>query len=403
MTTPPRVIDLFSGAGGLSLGLSCAGLRVIHAYDNWLPAVETYKARVDKHIERTNICDGLSLPDADVLVGGPPCQGFSSAGQRRDGDHRNSLVGVFARLVAKHKPRVFLFENVEGFLTAERGARVLELLDPLIEAGYRIHLRKINAANYGVPQHRKRVIGIGGLGFDPFFPLPTHRAAGAPGAHKVAATFPVTPSLREALAGLPPASDIPPGKPSDHYAASLSEEDVVRIRALAEGKTMKDLPEHLWHSSFRRRALRRVMDGTPTEKRGGAPAGLRRLRYDEPSKAITSFARNEFVHPVDDRFLTLRECARIQTFPDDFDFFGTASDRSLQIANAIPPVLGEILGRAVAKSLEMRQTVSRGALLSFVPTVAEGTSPALESVYDLVSQRYALFKLPRGEQIPLWA
>ena len=114
-----------------------------------------------------------------VIAGGPPCQGFSSAGMRRTGDKRNTLVACFAQIVTRKRPRAFVFENVEGFLTAEGGKRVLDLLTPLVTAGYRIHLRKVNAANYGVPQHRKRVIAIGGLGWEPSFPEPTHSAHGA--------------------------------------------------------------------------------------------------------------------------------------------------------------------------------------------------------------------------------
>jgi DNA (cytosine-5)-methyltransferase 1 len=403
MARKPRVADLFCGAGGFSLGLNRAGLNVIYAADNWAPAVATYRQRFGEHIEHTDLNDHSSLPEVEVIVGGPPCQGFSTAGHRREGDARNSLVGVFARLIARHRPKMFVFENVEGFLTAENGARVLELLDPLIAAGYYIHLRKINAANFGVPQHRKRVIGFGGLGFDPLFPEPTHRALGAPGTHRIGRHLPRTPSLKDALAELLEPAYSPPGMPSDHYQAVLTETDVARIHALEQGQTMKDLPEHLWHSSYRRRALRRVMDGTPTEKRGGAPAGLRRLSADAPSKAITSFARNEFVHPTADRFLTIRECARIQTFPDDYEFSGSASDRALQIGNAIPPLLGEIIGHAVLRGLQETSTHDAGKLASFVPTVAEGVSPALAAVRDLILSRYSEEDTSNAEQMRLWA
>src|SRR5262249_1410791 len=143
---------------------------------------------------------------ANVIVGGPPCQGFSSAGLRRPDDERNSLVRVFSRLVARAKPLAFMFENVEGFLTGSRGDFVVDLLEPLLSAGYRIHLRKVNAANFGIPQHRKRVVAIGGLGWDPTFPEPTHTAYGAPGAHLAAKRLPRGPSLADALKGLPRAT-----------------------------------------------------------------------------------------------------------------------------------------------------------------------------------------------------
>src|SRR5215471_6647308 len=158
----PNSIDLFCGAGGLSLGLRLAGFDLVFAIDSSPPAVQTYRANIGQDVRQEQITNSIDLPDADVIAGGPPCQGFSSAGMRRPGDKRNTLVACFAQIVANNRPRAFVFENVEGFLTAEGGQRVLDLLTPLIAAGYRIHLRKINAANFGVPQHRKRVIAIGG-------------------------------------------------------------------------------------------------------------------------------------------------------------------------------------------------------------------------------------------------
>ena len=113
---------------------------------------------------------------------------------------------------------------------------------------------------------------------------------------------------------------------------------------------MKNLPEHLQHDSFRRRAFRRVMDGTPVEKRGGAPSGLKRLFADEPSLTITSAATREFVHPIEDRLLTLRECARLQTFPDSFEFAGSAASRIQQIGNAIPPMLARAVAEHIARN-----------------------------------------------------
>src|SRR5215216_2575461 len=184
MSTAPKftVLDLFCGAGGLSLGLARTGLTTILAVDNNKAALQTYSANLGCHVAELDLAKEVTLPETTVVVGGPPCQGFSSAGLRQRNDHRNSLVGCFARTVAELRPLAFIFENVEGFLTAEGGNRVIELLGPLISAGYRIHLRKINAANYGVPQHRKRVVAIGGLGWNPSFPHPTHSAFGAPGA-----------------------------------------------------------------------------------------------------------------------------------------------------------------------------------------------------------------------------
>ena len=389
-TTPPSVIDLFCGAGGLSLGFDRAGFQTVSAFDHWQPAVETYRANLGDHVQRVAITRDLDISCPTVIVGGPPCQGFSSAGMRRANDARNSLVGEFSRLIARVRPAAFVFENVEGFLTGARGDFVLELLEPLIEAGYRIHLRKINAAHFGVPQHRKRVIAIGGLGWEPSFPEATHAAFGAPGAHLANGVRScATPTLADSLADLPPASCKGNESFSDHAIQPLSDEDSRRAMLLEQGQTMRDLPEDLWHESYRKRAFRRVVDGTPTERRGGAPAGVRRLRADEPSKAITGGVLREFIHPTEDRPLTLRECATLQTFPADFQFQGSVSEKAQLIGNAVPPLLAQRIAESLRKDLaSLCPAHGPGALLSFVPTLASGMSPALEEVTRRVKQRF---------------
>ena len=173
-------VDLFAGAGGLMLGLQWAGFDALVANDNWSPAIDTLghnfgSARVSPDdIRGLSAADVLALTDGVtplLVAGGPPCQGFTSAGARRASDHRNTLVGEFARMVAELQPRWFLFENVEGFLTMSGGSFVIDLLDGVLDAGYQVRLRKVNVANYGVPQLRKRVIAIGSLGADPGFPI----------------------------------------------------------------------------------------------------------------------------------------------------------------------------------------------------------------------------------------
>jgi len=272
-----------------------------------------------------------------------------------------------------------------------------------VKAGYCIHLRKVNAANYGVPQHRKRVLAIGGLGWDPGFPEPTHRATGAPGADLVAGNLPWCDSVTRALEGLPPAADgSDTAVLSDHFSRPPNEMDRIRFEALGIGQTMKDIPEELWHETFRRRAFRRVMDGTPTARRGGAPSGLRRLNPDEPSKAITSGATSEFVHPTAHRNLTLRECARLQTFPDDFEFVGTQAQRALLIGNAVPPRFANAIAAHLAHSFrEMTHRRSKPGLKSFVPTNSTGMSPALQKTVDAVESRYRAVARPR--QLSLFA
>ncbi len=388
------------------MGFQQARFPVVAALDHWQRAVETYRGNFSHGAEAVAISPTLLLPDAAVIVGGPPCQGFSSAGRRREDDHRNTLVGVFATLVAEHRPSAFLFENVEGFLTGGDGRFVFDLLEPLFEAGYQMHLRKVNAATFGVPQHCKRVVVIGGLGWDPGFPDATHRAYGAPGA--VLGTngaLPPTPTLGAALEGLPPARELASKAPPDefdHGYLAMKPAHVDRAKLLQPGQCMKDLPAHLWHDSYRRRAFRRVMDGTPTQRRGGAPAGLRRLDPEQPSKAITTGAIGEFLHPFEQRCLTLRECARIQTFPDTFVFRGSRRDRARLIGNAVPPLfawrLAEYLAGGIARALPRQ---GKGALLSFAPTLSSGMSPALQAVSRRVVQRFQS-GWPPSRQSSLW-
>ena len=398
-------VDLFCGAGGASLGFQQSGFRCVGAIDSDAAAIRTCQLNFQNQALRNVITESTDLTRADVIVGGPPCQGFSSAGLRRTEDTRNSLVRIFSELVARHKPRAFVFENVEGFLTAGKGERVFDLLGPLTQAGYRIHLRKINAANYGVPQHRKRVIAIGGLGWDPVFPEPTHMAFGAPGSSRVFRNLPPCPVLGDVLKEFPPPTKNPPGIPHGHYTREISETDKKRIVLLKPGQSMKHLPAELWHESYRRRAFRRVKDGTPTDRRGGPPFGLRRLNADQPSKAITSGAVSEFVHPTEDRFLTLRECARIQTFPNDYLFAGTPAQQILQIGNAVPPSLARSVALTLQNDLranECNSVAQEGALLSFVPTTSKGMSPALLDVWEAVVKQFQLPKTSKMEQLELW-
>lgn len=387
--------------GGLSQGFTETKFEELLSVDNDPAAIETHKRNFSSKAKNLTISFDFELPPASIVAGGPPCQGFSSAGLRRSDDLRNSLISCFAKLVARAQPEAFVFENVEGFLTAGDGERVLDLLLPLIEAGYQIHLRKINAANYGVPQHRKRVIAIGGLGWTPRFPEPTHFAYGAPGTHRVSRHLPPCPTVSEALEGLPEADPAPPGLPQGHHTRPLSRADSERIAALRPGQTMRDLPLEFHHKSYKSRANRRVRDGVPTERRGGAPAGIRRLRPDEPSKAITGGARVEFIHPFHDRNVTIRECARLQTFPDDFLFCGTLSQQMQLIGNAVPPKLSRAIAKTLREDLEnLPAHRGEGRLISFVPTHSTGVSPSLRETTNKVRAKFGL--MPQTGTLPLW-
>jgi DNA (cytosine-5)-methyltransferase 1 len=194
----------------------------------------------------------------------------------------------------------------------------------------------------------------------------------------------------DAIASLPKPVGEEPGEPQGHYYRPLTGADLERAKLLKAGQSMRDLPESLWHESFRRRANRRVMDGTPTERRGGAPKGVSRLIGEQPCKAVTG-GMAEFLHPSEDRNLTIRECARTQTFPDHFLFAGNASEQMQLIGNAVPPLLAFVFGRSLIADLKASPDPSMGGgLLSFVPTLSNGVSPALDTTIETVKARFTI-------------
>ncbi|MDE2597459.1 MAG: DNA cytosine methyltransferase, partial [Sphingomonadales bacterium] len=188
----------------------------------------------------------------------------------------------------------------------------------------------------------------------------------------------------------------------DHVFSPFSLADQERATLLRPGERMRDLPEELWHESYKKRANRRVRDGTPTERRGGAPSGLRRLKADEPSKAITGGALREFVHPFEDRPLTIRECARLQTFPDGFAFHGTQGEKIQMIGNAVPPRLARVIADTLLGDLEKSKSLeNRGALLSFVPTASTGMSPILQKVTTEIERKFNCGRISMQEELCL--
>ena len=387
------------------MGFGQAGYDIRFATDLDAAVVESYRRNFARtQCEAADIRDldadtilhhaKLAVGELDILLGGPPCQGFSSAGVKAGDDPRNSLLGHYVRLLEGIRPKWFVMENVEGLLTNAGGTHVRDAVAAFLEAGYVVNVEKVYAQGHGVPQRRKRVIIVGNrLGHDFAFPEPVTRFSGSI-FRKGEATFstavsdlpPATHDAGRALAyGTPPQNELQAylrgaaKTVTDHDTPALSDLQLERVRGLRPGQTMKDLPEHLQHESFRRRAFRRVMDGTPVERRGGAPHGLKRLFADEPCLTITSAAAREFVHPTEDRLLTLRECARLQTFPDGFVFAGSAASRIQQIGNAIPPLLARTVAEHIARAFGFAATYNGNdhPSLRFCLTRSEGMSPAL--------------------------
>jgi len=394
----PKAVALFCGAGGLSLGFKRAGFDVSFATDINHHALESYA----NYFPNTTAVEGdirklptYSLPDSvDILLGGPPCQGFSSAGPQFWDDPRNKLLTEYVRILDALKPKWFLMENVEGLLTAWKGQYICESVKAMLSLGYNVTLEKLYAHAYGIPQRRKRVVLVGNrLGHIFKFPPPNHNVSGAI-FRKSEATF------DQATSDLPPATTdtttelkyasgpkneiqeilrSPSGRVSQHFFFAQGTEQQARIEMLAPGQTMKDLPVEMQHASFKRRANRRVCDGTPTEKRGGAPSGIKRLFADEPALTVTGAAMREFVHPQEDRNLSLRECARLQTFPDDFHFFGPSAAALQQIANAVPPLLAEQVAMQIKQEYGFTVVYTpKRPHLQFALTQSNGMSPALK-------------------------
>lgn len=374
-----KAVSLFSGAGGCSLGFAEYGVDILGAYDIWEEAVNTYNMNFQgcrAHRADLSVCDFSALRDGlalrrgelDILIGGPPCQGFTTAGKRGADDPRNRLLANYLAALSAFEPRWFMMENVEGILTTGKGDFIVECIRRMIEAGYTVCLKKVYMQEYGVPQRRKRVIVVGNReGKDFSFPLPEVKASGS-----IYRNGAVT--LEECIGDLE-GRDIPQ---INHVRKQAEGVRMQRIELLEEGGSMRDLPADLQHRSFRRRATRRVCDGTPSEKRGGAPSGLKRLRYDEPALTVTGAATGEFVHPKENRMLTVRECARIQTFPDDFAFSGSDAQQQKLIGNAVPPLFANRMAEQIVRCDGCESARLPAGLLFYDVTKSSAKSPALE-------------------------
>lgn len=342
-------VDGFAGAGGLSLGLLRAGFDILFAFDSDPIAIKTQEINRQYFNHSASVSDinkflrpdlffketRLKKGELFLLAGGPPCQGFSVQRIGADTDKRNNLVIAYARLISHIYPRFFLMENVPGIL-GSRGKSILESFLFRIQGfGYHPYVKVLNAEDYGVPQRRKRVFIIGirnDMHRREFvFPPPTTPA----GARL---------KVQDVLKNLPE----PPLNGSDHPGIlhhrrdRLSSVNLARIRALKPGQGMEYLPPKLLASCH---------------KAGADKIGHRnvygRMAWDDVAPTITarfdSFTRGKFGHPTQDRSITLREGALLQTFPKDFKFAGNKVDVARQIGNAVPVKLAEVIGRQILR------------------------------------------------------
>lgn len=330
-------IDLFSGCGGLSLGFEMSGFKGLLAVDFWQDALTTYAYNRSgastlcadlSEIKSSEVRRKFGISDVDVIIGGPPCQGFSVAGKRIIADERNELYKSFVDFVREFSPKAFVMENVPTILTMGGGVIRDAIISDFTELGYSVSYKVLTASQYGVPQNRRRAFFVGlrcGKKFE--FPLAT-------------STKPVT--SEEAISDLPEQSltdcspyPIPPQSKYQQMLRNGSfgvyNHDVTQhtdrtqeiIAMVPDGGNYKNLPKDLWNT-------RKVH------------IAWTRLNSKRPSFTIDC-GHNHHFHYKFNRVPTVRESARIQSFPDWFKFIGTKGSQFKQVGNAVPPLLAKVI------------------------------------------------------------
>ncbi len=362
----PRVVDLFCGAGGFSIGLSMAGFEPIIGIDIDRDACETFRVNhPGVTVFEGNIADvpaeslrsqlKLKPGELELLVGGPPCQGFSTVGNKNPKDPRNRLFEHYFRLVESLRPKLVIFENVAGFRRLYGGVAFDAVCSRFAQLGYIVKPALLNAMDYGVPQSRVRTIVVGvSRGYDFEFPSPTHGDADGDPRRTEKLKRPL--QMSDALGDLPMVAH---GEHATSYKGSPQNDFQKLMR-----KRQKALTEH--RSPAHGKHLLEVMSHVPA---GGSildvPLRLRprsyfnntyaRLWWDRPSMTITrnfgTPSSSRCIHPRVDRGLTTREGARLQSFPDSYRLIGSRASKNLQIGNAVPPLLAKALGLAIRRSL----------------------------------------------------
>jgi DNA (cytosine-5)-methyltransferase 1 len=337
VTQAPTFVDCFAGAGGLSLGLHLAGLRRLYAFDSDRLACETHALNLSGAVECTTIerLDPAALRAEygapDVVVGGPPCQGFSTQRRGETHDRRNDLVERFWTLALDLSPAVIVMENVPGVLGARGRDHMRRILAHVDSRSYDVAHSVVEVSRLGVPQRRRRALVVA---WDPLRVKPfDFSPLLLPG---------VVRTVRDAIADLPPppADFGPHPDVANHARVRTSALNVERISHVPEGGGRLDVPAGL-RLRCHRDSTHRHLDV------------YGRLRWDEPSGTITAmfdnFTRGRFAHPAEDRNITNREGARLQSFPDSFVFVGPKKDVARQIGNAVPPLLGRAVGEQVLR------------------------------------------------------
>lgn len=373
---PIAVIDLFCGTSGFSTGFSKFNPRyeLAGAVDIDGDAAETARKNHPKaYVTNADLLKlsprkfGKLMPSTDVglIIGGPPCQGFSSLRPFRSAefdDPRNSLFEQFAAFVAYFRPKIFVLENVVGILTHKKGHTATALMECFSSLGYSCDWKVLNAANFGVPQKRERFILIGSnSGAIPSFPAPTHAFDGrAIGYRDQTRVMRASDKLPKAITVMEAIGDLPAvesGQMESRYTSLPQNAYQAARRAVSTTLSLHQAPNHsdkileiIRHSGSSIACI------PPHLITSGFSSSYSRLDGDSPANTMTvkfqSAASSRCIHPEQDRALTLREGARLQSFDDDFLFAGSATSIASQIGNAVPPLLGTAIAEAVSHYID---------------------------------------------------
>lgn len=347
MNNKKYMIDLFSGCGGLSFGFEQAGFECIVGVDSDKPALETFKYNhpnasamhldLSKEESITEIISKIDNRKINLIVAGPPCQGFSLSGNRDETDKRNILFYSVFKLAASIKPKYIVIENVPGIATLYKGKAREAILEEFERLGYTCSEKILYAPDYGVPQIRKRMFFVGVLGDKVFeFPEPTHHKANYLTCWDAISDLPslendvgsqVANYLSEPLTIYQDQMRDGAEKLFNHVGTNHSSLVVSVIKQVPEGGNHKDLPE-----------------GVGTSRKFNE--AWTRYHSEKPSKTIDTGHRNHF-HYKWHRVPTARENARLQSFPDSFRFLGSKTQQEKQVGNAVPPRLGYALGKQI--------------------------------------------------------
>lgn len=353
-----KLIDLFAGCGGMTAGFVAAGFEPVLSVEWDLAAAATYAANFgEDHVAWGDIADvgDDDVPEVDVVIGGPPCQGFSNLGTRDPGDPRNRLWREYVRIVTRARPSVFVIENVDRFHSSHEFRLLLEEVESGRLRDYTLEHAVLNTADFGVPQRRQRTIVVGSRVGAPRLPTATHSRDGAGRTRKWATVrtalrrVPVTPlgsdlpESREAFFG----RQVPGTFKSSeiHLGRNPTSTSMARYRTIPEGGNRFDLA----------RARPDLLPECWRNKPTGTTDVMGRLWWDEPSVTIrTEFYKPEkgrYLHPSEHRPITHLEAARLQTFPPEFLWCGSKVAIARQIGNAVPALFAERIARAVADLL----------------------------------------------------